>query len=150
MQDTDRSAFLSVRVPPAIRNRVKAIAAARGQTVQELVGGLVERFLAGQDRRPPALAEVVARLRGREAELRARGVASLSVFGSVARGDAGPDSDVDLVAEFEPGARVSLTGLAALRADLAEALGAPADLAEWDALHPHVRSAAAREAVRVF
>ena len=91
VQDTDRSAFLSVRVPSATRNRVKAIAAARGQTVQELVGGLVERFLAEQDRRPPARAEVVARLRRREAELRARGVASLSVFGSVARGEAGPE-----------------------------------------------------------
>lgn len=146
----ERAVFLSIRLPPKIRNRIKAAAAARGQSVQDLVGGLVERFLVEQDRRAPALAEIIARLRAREVELRARGVASLSVFGSVARGDAGPDSDIDLAVEFEPGARVSLTGLAALRADLTDALGALADLAEWNALHPHVREAAARDAVRVF
>jgi predicted nucleotidyltransferase len=146
----DRSAFLSIRVPPGTRSRLKALAAARGQSVQDLVGDLVERFLTEQDRRAPALAEVVARLRGREAELRARGVASLAVFGSVARGDAGPESDVDLAATFDPAARVSLTGLAALRADLAEVLGAPADVVEWEALRPAMRSAARREAVRVF
>ncbi len=144
------SAFLSVRVPTETRNRVKGVAAARGQSVQDLIGDLIERFLAEQDRRPPALAEVVARLRRREAELRARGVASLSVFGSVARGEARPDSDIDLAVTFEPAARVSLTGLAALRADLAEVLGAPADLVEWQSLRPHIREAAQREAVRVF
>ena len=55
----DRPAFLSVRVAPEVRNRVKALAARRGLTVQDLVGDLVERFLAEQDRQPPALAAVL-------------------------------------------------------------------------------------------
>ncbi len=147
MSDTS---FLSVRIPAEMRNRIKAIAAGRGQSVQNLIGELVERFLAEQDRRAPALSEVVAQLRAHEASLRGRGIASLSVFGSVARGDAKPDSDIDLAIDFEPGARVSLTALAALRADLAEILGASVDLAEWTALHPHIREAAVREAVRIF
>jgi predicted nucleotidyltransferase len=44
--------------------------------------------------------EILARLRAREAELRAAGVASLSLIGSAARGDDGPDSDIDVVVRF--------------------------------------------------
>jgi predicted nucleotidyltransferase len=146
----ERAAFLSVRLPPATRNRVKAVAAARGQTVQDLVGDLVERFLAEEDRQPPALPAILGRLREHEAALRQRGIAGLWVFGSVARGEARPDSDVDLVAEFDPAARVSLTGLASLRADLSDILGAPVDLAEWGLLRPPVRERAEHEAVRAF
>ena len=146
----DRAAFLSVRLPPDVRNRVKAAAAARGQTVQDLVGGLVEHFLAEQDRKPPALPATLARLREQEAELRRRGIAGLWVFGSVARGEARLDSDIDLVAEFDPAARISLTGLASLRADLADLLDAPVDLAEWGILRQPVLDRARREAVRAF
>jgi predicted nucleotidyltransferase len=144
----DRTAFLSVRLPPGVRNRVKAAAAARGQTVQDLVGGLVEHFLAEQDRKPPALTAVLARLREHEADLRRRGIARLWIFGSVARGEARPDSDIDLVAELDPAARLSLTGFASLRADLADLLGAPVDLAEWGILRPPVFDRARREAVQ--
>jgi predicted nucleotidyltransferase len=150
MAAMERAAFLSVRLPPEVRNRVKAAAAARGQTVQELVGSLVERFLAEQNRGPPALPAALARLRGQEAELRQRGIAGLWVFGSVARGEAQPNSDIDLIAEFDPGTRLSLTGLASLRADLADLLGTPVDLVEWTVLKSPVHEQAEREAVRVF
>ena len=46
------------------------------------------------------LEDVRKALVAHEAELKANGVKSLAVFGSVARGEAGPDSDVDLLAEF--------------------------------------------------
>jgi len=49
---------------------------------------------------------------------------------SVARGDAQADSDIDVIAEFDAKAPVSLVGLASLRAELSELLGAPADLVE--------------------
>jgi predicted nucleotidyltransferase len=143
-------AFLSVRLPPEVRNRVKAAAATRGQTVQELIGGLVERFLAEQDRRPLTLAGVLTTLRARAPELRQRGIARLWVFGSLARGEARVDSDIDLVAEFAPEAKLSLTGFASLRADLSEMLSAPVDLAEWHILRPPVRAQAERDAVQVF
>ncbi len=67
------SAFLSVRLPQATRDRLKAAAAARGQTVQGLVGGLVERFLADATRKPPDLASVQATLRAHAPSLRRRG-----------------------------------------------------------------------------
>ena len=52
-------AFLSIRVPNEVRNRVKAVAAARGENLQDLIGILLERFLEEADRKPPQLAEVL-------------------------------------------------------------------------------------------
>ena len=95
-------------------------------------------------------AVVLTRLRAHADDLRRHGVGALWLFGSTARGEARPDSDVDLVVDFDPVARVSLTGLASLRADLSEMLGVPVDLAEWRILRPPVRERAEREAVRAF
>lgn len=143
-------AFLSVRLPEATRDRLKAAAAARGKTVQGLVSNLVEQFLAEEDRRAPDLATVLAILRGHAGLLRHRGMTGLWIFGSVARGDARVDSDIDLMAEFAPSANLSLVSLASLRAELSELLGAPADLVEREALYPAVRGAAEREGVRAL
>ena len=52
--------------------------------------------------------EVLAVLKAHEAELRARGVARVALFGSLARGEARPDSDVDLMVEIEPAAGLDL------------------------------------------
>lgn len=142
-------AFLSVRLPTAIRDRLKAAAALRGETVQTLVGSLVERFLVEEGREPPSLTAVLSSLRPHASTLAGHGVTGLWVFGSVARGQAGPDSDVDLLVEFGVQARPSLLGLASLRVELSELLGAKADLVERETLLPAVRTAAERDAVRV-
>jgi predicted nucleotidyltransferase len=60
--------------------------------------------------------------------LRAAGIKHLSLFGSVARGDAGPDSDVDLVAHLDREARIDLCRLIGLEEGLAELLGRRVDL----------------------
>lgn len=142
-------AFLSVRLPPATHDRLKAVAAARGETVQGLVGGLVEQFLAGQ-KTAPDLASVLRTLRAHGDALRQRGLTALWVFGSVVRGEARADSDIDLMAEFDPAAKLSLVGLASLRAELSDLLDAPTDLIERGALRADVRAAADREAVRAW
>ena len=56
----------------------------------------------------------------------AYGVSNLRVFGSVARGEDRPDSDVDLLADFPPG--LSLFGLGRVEADLEGILGARVNL----------------------
>jgi len=73
-----------------------------------------------------------------------------AVFGLVARGDARPDSDIDLLIDFAPEAKPSLLTLSGLQLDLADALGRPVDLGERRALKPRVAEAAEREMVRVF
>jgi predicted nucleotidyltransferase len=52
----------------------------------------------------------------------------LSFFGSVLRDDFGPESDVDVLLEFERGVQIGLIGLAALELELSEILGRKADV----------------------
>ncbi len=52
----------------------------------------------------------------------------LSLFGSILRADFRPDSDVDVLVEFEPGARVGLIKLAGIEIELSELLGRKVDL----------------------
>lgn len=63
----------------------------------------------------------------------------LGLFGSVLRDDFRPDSDVDVLVEFEPGARVSLFTLADIQDELSALLGRPVDLVPRDGLKPIIR-----------
>ena len=79
--------------------------------------------------------------------VQAAGAGNLRVFGSVARGDARPDSDVDLLVDMPAGA--GLFALQALEGELRRILGVEVDLAPADSLKPRVRAEAEREAVPV-
>jgi predicted nucleotidyltransferase len=89
-------------------------------------------------------------LRSHAPELQAAGLAHLRIFGSVARGEATPQSDIDLLADFSPGTRVSLMTLSGLRLRLTELLSAEVDLSTTNALKESVRAHVDREAVLVF
>jgi len=93
---------------------------------------------------------ILAILRSHAPELQAAGLAHLRLFGSVARGDATPQSDIDLVADFTPDARLSLLTLSGLRLQLCDLLGAEVDLSSATALKGPVRANVDREAVDVF
>ena len=58
--------------------------------------------------------DLLARLRGEAALFREQGVRHVSLFGSQARGDARPDSDIDLLVEYEPEKKASLLDLCRL------------------------------------
>jgi predicted nucleotidyltransferase len=72
-----------------------------------------------------------------ESEIRARGVARLALFGSVLRGDARPDSDVDLLVQFSPGAK-TFDRFLALSELLEECLGHRVELVTTEALSPFI------------
>jgi uncharacterized protein len=90
------------------------------------------------------------RLAVEEPELRRRGVRHLAIFGSVARGDDRPDSDVDIAVEIEAGRSFSLIRMEETRLFLEEALQRRVDLGEIGNLRPHVRAAFEHERVPVF
>lgn len=66
------------------------------------------------------------------------GIARLEVFGSVARGTAGPDSDLDLLYELTPGATLGWE-IEDLQEELSALLGRPVDLVSKRALHRRLR-----------
>ena len=76
------------------------------------------------------------------------GVGRLWVVGSRARGDHRPDSDLDLMVEFERRG-ISLFGFAGLELEIEDRLGLKVDLVEEGALKPRVAKEMARDAVLV-
>lgn len=84
-------------------------------------------------------------------ELRSRfGVQTLSLFGSAARDECGPQSDIDVMVAFRSDARVTLMTLAGLASHLEDALGGPVDLVEdHPRLRPQFRDAIAGDLYRV-
>src|SRR5579859_2643818 len=71
---------------------------------------------------------VIAALRAHQEELRKSGIRHLWLFGSVARGDATAESDLDLAAELDPDARIGLLRRVSLVRRLGELLGLKVDL----------------------
>lgn len=81
-------------------------------------------------------------------ELAAMGVATLAIFGSVARNEAGPESDVDLLVEFNR--PVGLFGYIEVQERLQSILGTQVDLGMAGGLKPRIRDRVPREAVRAI
>jgi predicted nucleotidyltransferase len=80
---------------------------------------------------------------------RRHGIRRLALFGSVLRGDAGPDSDVDILVEFEPGRTPGLRFIA-IQEELSTLLGRNVDLTTPGFLSPHFRDRVVREALSLY
>jgi predicted nucleotidyltransferase len=97
---------------------------------------------------------VIATLRAHEPELKAAGVASLSVFGSVARGDSGEDSDVDVVVRLDEeasrGGFAYFGRLDALTRRLTDILGRPVDVIAEPVRKDRLRRAIKSESALAF
>jgi predicted nucleotidyltransferase len=94
--------------------------------------------------------EAMAILRAHEDDLRAAGVRSLRIFGSMARDEAGPDSDVDLEAAFEDASQLTLLDLVRLERHLSGLLGRKVELIQQGAFKDDVRERVEAEAVLAF
>jgi predicted nucleotidyltransferase len=106
--------------------------------------------LKTQTRSIPVADDVIAILRAHEAELRAAGIRRLSLFGSVARGEAGPESNVDLAVVLDPAAHIGLIGLSGLERRTSDLLGRKADLSPEPAENPRHRANIERDRKLVF
>lgn len=90
--------------------------------------------------------QVLQRLAEARAELAGLGVRSLDLFGSVARGEAGPDSDVDLLVEFDK--PIGLFHFVRVQQRLEAILGCRVDLVMREAVKRQLRDRIFAEAVR--
>ncbi len=94
--------------------------------------------------------DILATVRAHEPELRHRGVRHAALFGSVARGEATPSSDIDILIELEPAAPIDLFEYVAITQFLGDLFPNRVDVANRDRLQPLVRPRAERDAIYAF
>lgn len=94
--------------------------------------------------------EALETLRRSEPDLRARGVRRAAVFGSVARGDSGSQSDIDIMVEIDPDAHLTVFDYAGLKDYIAGLFEGPVDVVNRDGLKPYVRPATTADAIYAF
>lgn len=95
--------------------------------------------------RPMRRDDILAALERHRGKLHDLGVASVAVFGSAARDEAGPASDIDLLVEFDR--PIGMFHFLAVKEELERILGREVDLVTPDALKPHYRERVLEEAV---
>ncbi|RWO90592.1 MAG: DNA polymerase III subunit beta [Mesorhizobium sp.] len=94
--------------------------------------------------------EVIEQLQRNADAIKGMGATSLYLFGSAARDDAQPDSDLDLFIDYDPARRFSLIDLVGIKQFLEEKMSTEIDITTRDSLHPMLKAEIERSAVRVF
>lgn len=89
-------------------------------------------------------------LRSNRQQLEALGVQHAAIFGSVARGQSTPDSDVDVLLDLDPAHPIGVFQYARLKLFLAALLPAPADIVHRKTLKPLLRDNILRDAIYAF
>lgn len=94
--------------------------------------------------------DAIAILRQSEPALRERGVLHAALFGSVARGENHSGSDVDIMIEIDPDARITVFDYVELKEYIANLFDEPVDVVNRDGLKSYVAPAATADAVYAF
>ena len=144
---------MNVSLTPTLEKYVRRKVAAgfynnASEVVREALRLMFEREAGG--RPDPRKDEIVAALKALEPEIRRRGIASLALFGSVVRGEAKPDSDVDILVAIDPAAEFDLVDLVGVKNLISKSLGREVDVVEEGSIKPLVRDRISAEAETVF
>jgi predicted nucleotidyltransferase len=89
-------------------------------------------------------------LRRSESALRSRGVRRAALFGSVARGESRPNSDIDIMVEIDPEAHITVFDYVDIKECIAGLFDGPVDVVSRDSLKPYVRPTATADAIYAF
>ena len=94
--------------------------------------------------------EAIETLRRSERVLRDRGIMHAALFGSVARGDNRSNSDIDIMIEIDPNARMTVFEYVDLKDYIAGLFDQPVDVVNREGLKPYVGPAATSDAIYAF
>jgi uncharacterized protein len=147
---------VNVSLTPALEEYIRRkVASGLYNNASEVIREAL-RLLVQRERTPASKGAVASReqllaeLAALQKPLRQRGVDSLALFGSFVRGDARPDSDVDVLIDVAPNVRFSLVDLVGVKDFLEDRLGRPVDVVTQEGLEPLIRDRVLREAEPVF
>ena len=94
--------------------------------------------------------DILTTLQQHETDLRQRGVIHASLFGSKARGDSTPASDIDIMIELEPDLPLDIFGYAGLKRYIGELFVGRVDVVDREALKPCLRGKVENDEIRAF
>ena len=120
-----------------------------GKKINYLEDWVMSDLTVGQNSRP-TLVEVIRLLRSNRAELEKVGIRHAEIFGSVARGEDLPDSDVDIVVDLDPAMVRDLFAYSAVQRTLQNLVGRRVDIARRGRTRPEFDAELIRNAVHAY
>jgi predicted nucleotidyltransferase len=141
---------VSFRLDAKAAEAARARATTKGKKLTSYLEDLVMSDLTAGPRSRPTLVEVIRLLRANRAELEKIGIRHAEIFGSVARGEDLPDSDVDILVDLDPAIVRDLFAYSRVQRTLQDLVGRRVDIARRDRTRPELDAELIRDAVHAY
>jgi uncharacterized protein len=141
---------VSFRLDAKAAEAARARAATKGKKLTAYLEDLVMSDLTVGQKSRPTLVEVMRLLRSNRAELEKIGIRHAEIFGSVARGEDLPDSDVDILVDLDPAIVRDLFAYSRVQRTLQDLVGRRVDIARRGRTSPELGAELIRDAVHAY
>lgn len=129
---------------------LKQFSAEQGKSPKVLAGEIITNYIIKTGTKPPPAEEIIQKLKQARSEFESENVIHLSLFGSVARGDAHYGSDIDLLAEYDCGVGITKWGRTEKIAKKVLGEKYKVDLVPAKSLKNEIRESAIKDAIEIF
>jgi predicted nucleotidyltransferase len=141
---------MSFRLDAKAAEAARVRATTKGKKITAYLEDLVLSDLTAGPKSRPTLVEVIRLLRSNRAELEKIGIRHAEIFGSVARGEDLPDSDVDILVDLDPDIVRDLFAYSRVQRTLQDLVGRRVDIARRGRTRPEIDADLIRDAVHAY
>lgn len=141
---------MSFRLDAKAAEAARVRATTKGKKITAYLEDLVLSDLTTGPKSRPTLVEVIRLLRSNRAELEKIGIRHAEIFGSVARGEDLPDSDVDILVDLDPDIVRDLFAYSRVQRTLQDLVGRRVDIARRGRTRPELDADLIRDAVHAY